>query len=790
MAVTVPRYERSVADRPAFQQQLTTRATPDDFGASIGRGLQSVAQGMQQAGNALAQVEHLEDVAAAKDREKQLADWDRQARLGENGFLTLSGGAAIEGRADYERALEAKRRDLGVGLRPGAMQIYNSASEARMASSLESSALHVARERKVWIVDASNARASMLADDAMGEYHTPAKVEENIELGVAELRQQGALLGWPADVLKQKEETYRSAILNNVILRQAQDDPLTAAGFFLENADKLTAEDGYALWGKLAPLVKDAAVREATLTENGGVEFTDRAKALLDVMPADSELEIREGVATELLRQQTAKAAQAKVALTAYTDGVALGILTGDVSSEQTILGDPLLDDGDKATLIRSFRTEQNATAGAREFLGALGAGTAQTLNPYSTDDQALADKSFEMLLDAVTPEQRAAATVEFVTETQMIPKAVVADVRAGLNSTDGRAVAVALQQSAALMDAAPMAVGSVANGQEIADAAATYAEMVGNQGRTVDEAAKHIIEMRDPANIAKAEVLDGIWKQAVKDQKFATSDVLGAFGDNWLPGGPVAGLTPHQEASLNASYLSAAERALKGPANGDVGIARAMALQEIKRTYGVSRVSGQEVVTKYPPENFYPAIDGSQSYIRDLALKDARTIAPDASNVMLVPTPETSQDVRAGKPPRYNLMFQRTDGVWDAAPGLFMVTADEIAALAALASEERAIKFEGQREREAAHAAKGLPPLSVSTLPAYLLDMATPDPLPGDEARGAALDDVARRRNEVLGNEAAPSGSGFDPAFMDRVQQYQKGDGFGAFGSPIGGKK
>lgn len=47
--VSVPTYQRSVADRPIHQQNLTTRATGEDFGAGIGRGLQQVAGGTDQA---------------------------------------------------------------------------------------------------------------------------------------------------------------------------------------------------------------------------------------------------------------------------------------------------------------------------------------------------------------------------------------------------------------------------------------------------------------------------------------------------------------------------------------------------------------------------------------------------------------------------------------------------------------------------------------------------------------------------------------------------------------------
>lgn len=468
---------------------------------------------------------------------------------------------------------------------------------------------------------------------------------------------------------------------------------------------------------KSGDTVQIAQAVAALGTDNGGVNKSRRAKEAAIIAgqsnpdwyqrlsPEQRAVVSAKGVerSKELA---TALKVQQDAAYTAHKEAVGLGILTGSVVSEQEILGDTMLTAGDQATLLRSLRSEQGATAQARNYLAALGSDGGAALNPYNSDDTALAGKAYDLLMSSVPEDQKPTATAMFVQQSGIVPKPVVADVRQSLASNDPAMVATGLTQAAALFDTAPMALDSVENGAELRAAAATYAELVGGRGLSVDQAAQHVIAMRDPANVAKAEVLEKAWDQAVKDNKFVVNDVLAAFDPSPFPGGPSAGLTPAQEAGLAADYLAAAERAFTGQANGDVGIARQIALAEMKRTYGVTRSGGTETVMKYPPENFYPPINGSQDYIRDMALSDARGIDPNASNVMLLSGSETAADIRAGNPPRYNLMYQRPDGVWDMAPGMFMVDAPAIQNLSANESAYRAERFAIERAYESELAA------------------------------------------------------------------------------------
>lgn len=508
----------------------------------------------------------------------------------------------------------------------------------------------------------------------------------------------------------------------------------------------LGAPDGAALEGLLPTEVIKANPFLKGMTVADFKAWADDKAGGDGVMPAYFErlspedrqvvLDMRE---TEARQAATAQAAQATIEYANLDGQIGLGILTGDVVSEQQIL-DAQLDDADKAKHLRSFRAEQDAVTDAQTYLSGLADGTAPTLNPYNSDDRSLVDKAYGELLKVLPEDQRAAAGEQFVAETGMVPDAVVADVRRSLGSSNPTAVAEGLDRAARLYDLAPQALSTVSNGKEIADAAIKYDELVNGQGLNAADAAQRMIAERDPANQKRREVLKPIWDQAIKDKQFKIEDLSPTFE------GATTGLTPEQQGAVLSDYMGAVERAFMGPAQGDIAIARRIAVEEMDNIYGVSEVSGQRAAMKFPPEKFYPPIEGSTSYVRDLAIKDARGIDPAVSNVMLTPTDQTAQDVRAGRAPRYDLWYQQPDGVWAIAPGLFEVGQDEIAQLTKLGADERAIKFKLAREEKERQAAQPLYGSGGKTIPIYgggqgLTPPAEPVVSPEDAARLQAIE-------------------------------------------------
>lgn len=528
---------------------------------------------------------------------------------------------------------------------------------------------------------------------------------------------------------------------------------------------------------------------------NGGINASRRAKEAAVIRGAMSpahevaNLPFNERVKLydEAVRAEDAalrtEAAQSKALYDNEKGRLELAIQMGEVASRQTILDAPL-SDSDKATLLSKWETQQNRDAAAQAVLDAYMGGTAGAANPYDNDQRKVVNDAFDLLMKSTPEDQRGAATVKFVETMGVVPPPVVAAVRRNLAASDAAMVAAGLSQAAGLYDVAPNGLAAVEHGKELSDAAATYRELVNGRGLSIEQAAAEVMRNRDPAQRQKAEVLDTAWKQAVKDEVFRVDDVLAAFDGGLFGGGrPSSGVTPAQQAALTADYLAAAERHFKGQANGDPALARQMAVSEMTSLYGVSEVSGARVLMKYAPEKFFPPRGGGHGYVRDLALKDARALLPDASNVMLVATPQTAQDVRAGRAPRYDLFYQTGDGVWDMAPDLFTIGPEEVTALDALDSEERAIRF--QLERQAAEHRRANPRAPAAAggmvpLVQMLGDAVTGQGFVPDAALTDQLQDVRSRRDTLLGRPEE-----FSRSYQDEIDAYQRQL---ESGSPLGG--
>lgn len=494
-----------------------------------------------------------------------------------------------------------------------------------------------------------------------------------------------------------------------------------------------------------------------------------------------------------IARQQDmidAREAQRKTQYDALKGSLELGIVTGEVASEQTILGAGL-SDSDTATLVRSFRAAQGSDQAASEFLRNWSAGTQPNLNPYSSDDRALAGDAYESLMSVVGEDERAAVTAQFVRDTGVVPNQVVAGARQQLTSLDITQVQAGLEQAARLYDAAPQGLQAVEHGSQVKDAALFYDDLVNGRGLTATQAAQRYLDANDPAKRQSRDVLSGLWSEV--EEEFSLGDLTSAFDRSGLPflGDVSAGATPEQQGALLADYIDYAEDAFYR-SNGDVELARSMALDEMKRTYGVSEVSGNPMIMRLPPENFYPPIDGGHGYIRQFALRDARSIDPAASEVMLQSVPgQTNMDVQAGVAPSYALFYRTGDGTpWQMAPQPFSVAPDEMQSLSRIVSQERELAFQLQRE-----AAQNVPSFSPSpTGIGVEMDQRQSTPQIDIGAGGQAptqntqsiLDDLNAQREQLLGtgNQSPiniPIGRGITPGTA-------AGDIIGQMGGALGG--
>ncbi|MGV8856755.1 MAG: M15 family metallopeptidase [Devosia sp.] len=223
-----------------MQINLTAQASPDDMGAAVGRGLQSVGQGLGQIADAAWRKRDLEDTNLAKDAYNRLAAIDRDLQYGDNGFMLLEGRAAVDGQKGYEDALNEARRSIGAELPPGAAQLFDRAADERLYSSMTSAAIQSANGHKKWFADETAARQNTFKEDAVAAWARPDEVTKQIALGQVEIRQQGEMMGWGADTLKNQEVQYISDVRQAVAQRIMVEDPIKAQAYIDANRDQLT----------------------------------------------------------------------------------------------------------------------------------------------------------------------------------------------------------------------------------------------------------------------------------------------------------------------------------------------------------------------------------------------------------------------------------------------------------------------------------------------------------------------------------------------------------------------
>jgi hypothetical protein len=83
---------------------------------------------------------------------------------------------------------------------------------------------------------------------------------------------------------------------------------------------------------------------------------------------------------------------------------------------------------------------------------------------------------------------------------------------------------------------------------------------------------------------------------------------------------------------------------------------------KQLDRMWGVTQVGGTRVLTKYPPEKYYPSVAGSYEWMQrqlrgELALGDNEKVQLYADDI-------TQAEIKNGKPASYQVAIQK-DGVW-----------------------------------------------------------------------------------------------------------------------------
>lgn len=424
-----------------------------------------------------------------------------------------------------------------------------------------------------------------------------------------------------------------------------------------------------------------ASAVEALGGDNGGINRkrrqreadiirgTGRISSKYDDIPYDRREKLASWGQTQYDKQQTQQRTQT-------ADMYRLMIATEPENvSQDVILNDMVLDDGDKATLINALNTKNKESAAANAVLSSLAATGSANINAVDNEQAKAGDNAYNKLIGgAENDEQRQAITEDFVGRTKYVPKSVRNDIANGLNSTTNADVMASLQRSQRLAAVGQQSLMSVQGGKDILDAAKDFETMTLGLGYTPEQATRQYMEDRDRAKKAGYDTLVSEAKEIAKD--INNADIQSVFGYGALSRGTgfaaEVGYTGAQNAEMLGEYKDFFISEYTRTGNADT--AKARADDKMRRLYGTSSMFLEEdVITKFPPENYYPTVGGTYDYVSSQAANAIEQITgkkyPDSSVFLLADMKQTARDVQSienGKPvmPRYQLWYVDENGL------------------------------------------------------------------------------------------------------------------------------
>jgi len=262
----VPVYQGSVAQRPILQQPLTVKATENDFGAQVGKGMQSLGEGLGKTAEVASKLRDLQADTTAKDSKTAFERAKLALEHGENGYLNTSGQGAVEGYPGYEEAL-AKLQKTFEPKDPLAAGRYEAMVAPVVTTSLEAAIKHKAQGQKEWVGKAAEGRLSLAKDQAIAGYNKPEQINSAVASGVNEIYSLGKLNGWTPEVIVAKAMDFITGLHIGVAMTMAgKPGGATAAMEYLKaNSAQVDPNARADLENKIRPLAIDEKGKQIAL---------------------------------------------------------------------------------------------------------------------------------------------------------------------------------------------------------------------------------------------------------------------------------------------------------------------------------------------------------------------------------------------------------------------------------------------------------------------------------------------------------------------------------------------
>jgi len=364
----------------------------------------------------------------------------------------------------------------------------------------------------------------------------------------------------------------------------------------------------------------------------------------------------------------------------------------GAMPPREMIEADPVLagNEAHRNTLLRQWDAANKQDEALQSAWARFNNPDAGPFNQVNTEDKKQVNKIYELLAQG-DPEKELPALQSVVNRTGIVPESAASALRGALVSNSAQRVAASAQMARNLMGQNPTIFSGVPGGKDLEDAAVSYAQYTEHFGMTPQQAAQKIIEENSPEYKAKvqARIKNEDVGEIVKKQ-LSVGDLEKQFGEGWggllhpfTTGRPNVEFTEGAKAAAFNDYAELfRDRYMQ---TGNVDTAKAQAIEQMKKLWGVSHLSGSATGTlmRYPPERApaYADIPDVTNRIADAAISAIKTeVAPSGpqlekgapegeaitrDKIILTPTPggETARAYMAGQPVPYLLSWFDKDG-------------------------------------------------------------------------------------------------------------------------------
>jgi hypothetical protein len=257
MAIAVPVVNNNTirTERAPDQRQDASAATPDAFGAGIGRALQQTGNVLGNAGDQLAQEaarqKEVDQGAQILDASNKLQDGLRDFNAQEAAKQGVNINGATQRTNDF---IKTQVEQLGGQFSdPKAKLAFNRVASAARESTLDAASRRETQAKTAATIEITKTTLDTTKQAAIDTANDDKVAEDQMKIGLAALALNPT--GQPKEVLDAAMKSYRSDVQTARIQRIGVDNPTAAKAMYERVKDQITGGDHVKIEKVLEPLV-------------------------------------------------------------------------------------------------------------------------------------------------------------------------------------------------------------------------------------------------------------------------------------------------------------------------------------------------------------------------------------------------------------------------------------------------------------------------------------------------------------------------------------------------------